>query len=149
MSGIVAFVFLTAFVAVGHGWTYEAETDVQACRDLLTANMVTVYADGDRYILTNVLTGAYIADEQPTYLRGTRTQKLPKEALQRMARKLEEIAGEMPENYADQMEPTADDTPAIIIRQAYIATFIFVVASIMVATWMCSQRTYRQRMINK
>ena len=142
MNNMSMIIFSTMCIAAGYGWTYEAENDIQACRDLLSANLVTVYADGDRYILTNVLTGAYIADEQPTYLRGTRTQKLSKEALFRMAVNIERLAGELPElHISNNDEATSDDVSIMnsVRRQAYHAVFILVCISVLIANWMCGR----------
>ena len=142
MNNTSMIIFSTMCIAAGYGWTYEAEDDVQACRDLLSANLVTVYADGDRYILTNVLTGAYIADEQPSYLRGTRTQKLSKEVLYRMAVNIEKIAGELPERHtSNNGEATCDDASVMnsFYQQACFAVFILVCISVLVANWMCGR----------
>ena len=131
------FIFVACF-SIGSSWTYEAEDDVQACRDLLSANLVTVYADGERYILTNVLTGAYMASEQPTYLRGTRTQKLSKEALLRMALDLEKVAVERSDNYAGPISMTAP-IEDVGIYQTYGIAFIFVSIVAAVALCLCYQ----------
>ena len=111
-----------AWFGVCTGWTFDAEEDVQACRDLLTANLVTVYTDGERYIITNVLTGAYMTETQPSYLRGTRTQKLPKEVLMQMATNIEKTAGELPDDYngAVSAEAPMADIMEALIQQAIV-----------------------------
>ena len=121
-----------------NGWTYAAEDEVQACRDLLSSNLVTVYADGDRYIVTNVLTGAYMGDKQPVYVRGTRSQKVSKDALLRMARDLEEIADERPEYYT---RSTSTESPTTSDVKEYVNGILMYIICMII--WICYRCCYR------
>ena len=88
--------------------TYEAEPEVQACFfELLSSNLVTVYADEGRFILTNALPDG---ETQPEYFRGIRTTKMSVAALTRMVTQLEAIASEKPEWYPRTTTPQAKET---------------------------------------
>lgn len=72
LSGLI---ILPAVIA---NWTYEAETEIEQCREVLTSNSVSVYASGGKYILTNYPMDGY-ADNSS--VRGTYTMKLFPEEL--------------------------------------------------------------------
>ena len=91
---IVRLVLLTMRTA--YAWTYAAESEVQACRDLLSSNMVQIYVNENIYILTNVLLDD---EEQPIYFRGTRTLKLSEDMLEKMATMLDQMALDKPPYY--------------------------------------------------
>ena len=139
----LGFYMLSMVCIVGiDGWTYEAENDVQACRDLLSSNLVIVFTDGDRYILTNVLTGAYMDDEQPVYVRGTRTQRISKNALSRIALLVEEVANERPEYYT-HLANTESPIDTTVSTQVFSIGLILMYTSFLLVLWIC-YRCYRR-----
>ena len=94
------------------GWTYEAETEVQQCRDALSSNGVSVYTTGLKYFLTNYPMDGY-ADNPP--IRGTHTLKVSPDILDQFAECIQQTLGQPPLTtspsttiFGDKMDNNAD-----------------------------------------